>query len=48
MIAVHRACILLHVLGHIGPKKNTDEMFAAAVYQSGDCASLENVEPTAD
>src|SRR6266478_932813 len=48
LIAVHRACILLHVLGHIGPQKNTDEMLAAAVYQSGDCASLENVEPAAD
>src|SRR5260221_8190364 len=48
LIAVHRAGILLHVLGGIGPKKNTDEMLAAAVYQSGDGASLENIEPGAD
>src|SRR5262249_16054233 len=48
LIAVHRACILLHVLGHIGPHKNTDESLAAAVDQSGDGASLENIEPAAD
>src|SRR5262249_44789387 len=48
LIAVPCARILLRILGHIGPNKNTDVMFTAAIDQSGDRAPLKNGEPAPD
>src|SRR5260221_4434957 len=48
LIAVHRAGILLHVLGGIGPKKKTDEMLAPAINQNDDGSFLAKLDPDAD